>query len=225
MTDLGDIDTKALRAELRRRTMEQEASAPVKALAERPTNAHLIADLARVGYLRQDWLTCDPTYGEGVFWQIFRPDRLQASDLDPLKSPVGESLDATDLPYATGIFQAFVIDGPYMLNGRPDPIVGARYGVHVPASREERHDLLGRMLAEGARCTGRGGYVLFKCQNQVNGGAIRWQERIFADVGERHGLRLRDRAMFESYRPQPDRGQQHLRQNLSAMLVFEKVTN
>lgn len=31
-------------------------------------NAELIADCARLGYLRSDWLTLDPTYGNGRFW-------------------------------------------------------------------------------------------------------------------------------------------------------------
>ncbi len=38
-----------------------------------PTNAHMIVDAARLGYLRKDWWTLDPTYGLGNFWTLWQP--------------------------------------------------------------------------------------------------------------------------------------------------------
>lgn len=57
----------------------------------------------------------DVTYGKGVFWKQI-PDTafdLHATDLDPKKSPTGESVDCRDLPYDDSSFDVVVLDPPY----------------------------------------------------------------------------------------------------------------
>lgn len=163
---------------------------PVMAIDTYPTNGHLVEACARLGYLRKEWRTLDPTYGLGVFWSVWRPDVLVASDLDPAKSPTGVGVDATALPYPDRSFDCVVIDGPYKLNGTPDEAVDGRYGVHVPARWQDRMSLLARMLQEGERVLA-DGYLLFKCQDQVCSGKVRWQTHRFAEFGEALGLGIR----------------------------------
>lgn len=196
-----------------------EAS-PVMAMSAWRTNAEMVADVARLGYLGGRVLDC--TYGRGTFWKVFRPAELVACDGDPAKSPIGYSVDFTRMPFADEEFDASVIDGPYKLNGTPTIEVDEAYGVHVTSSREGRHELIKGGIVECVRVTRVGGHVLVKCQDQVNGGKVRWQSRIFADHAEALGCRLRDSFLFPSYRPQDEeRGQQHARRNYSTLLVLE----
>lgn len=192
----------------------------ILAIADRPTNGHLIADAAALGYIGDHVL--DPTWGHGTFWTIHRPRRLVAHDLDPDKAPGGHVADMRRLPYRDGAFDTVVLDGPFKLNGTssaPDE----RYGVHVPASRDARHQLIIDGIVEACRVVRVGGHVLVKCQDQVNGGKVRWQTDIFTRAAEALGMRKVDALLFPSYRPQPEgRSQQHARRNYSTLLVFVK---
>lgn len=57
----------------------------------------------------------DVTYGKGVFWKQI-PDTafdVYGTDLDPEKSPTGESVDCRALPYEDDSFDVVVLDPPY----------------------------------------------------------------------------------------------------------------
>lgn len=170
---------------------------PVRAAHNWPSNAEMIAEVARLGYLNGHVMDC--TYGRGVFWKVFKPEKLTAHDLKL------DGVDFRDLPHPDGAFDTSVIDGPYKLNGtgsNPD----IRYGVDLYASWQGRHALICLGMTECARVTIPRGYVLVKCQAQVCGGAIRWQDRIFADHGESIGLTLVDRFdLLGKGRKQPER--------------------
>lgn len=180
-------------------------------------NAELIAACRTLGYLHDDWPTLDPTYGRGGFWKIWRPHNLVTHDL------VIDGVDFRDLPHPDGAFQAVTFDPPYKLNGTPTAAVDSRYGVHVVASRDERHQLILDGIDECARVLAPGGWLLIKCQDQVNGGKVRWQTRMFADrAEEKHGMRLVDALLMLGMRPQPpDRRQVHARRNYSTLLVLQ----
>lgn len=45
---------------------------PVLSIQKWPSNGHLIADCARLGYLHKDWRTLDPTYGFGRRQELAR---------------------------------------------------------------------------------------------------------------------------------------------------------
>ena len=68
------------------------------------SNADLIADAAKLGYIYGEVLDC--TYGYGTFWQKFRPAVLLGTDIDPTKcSPEGVgSVDFTNMPFGNGSF-------------------------------------------------------------------------------------------------------------------------
>ena len=201
------------------------ALAPVMAIDKWATNADLIADCARLGYLREDWRTLDPTYGYGTFWQKWRPDSLVGTDLDPAKSQASYVVDFTAMPFDDGYFDCVVFDPPYKLNGTPSDTDGAdeRYGVHGDYFRwEDRMQLCRDGISECARVLG-DGYLLVKCQDQVCSGKVRWQTIDFTNHAASLGLGLVDRFDFLSYRAQPaGRRQVHARRNASTLLVFKR---
>lgn len=199
-----------------------EAAAPILAVGSWRTNADLIADCARLGYLRDEWSTLDPTYGLGTFWRKWRPNRLIGTDLDPSKSCTFRiSVDFTAIPWTDHSFDAVVFDPPYKLNGKPEA-AGLRYGTRDPATPAERLDLIARGVAECARVLDRG-CLLVKCQDQVVSGRVVWQTDLVTSVAETSGLAKVDRFDFLSYRPQPPgRRQLHARRNASQLLVFAR---
>lgn len=188
-----------------------------------PTNAHLIEDVAKLGYL--DGRVLDVTFGYGTFWKRWKPEDFTASDFDAAKSPVGYSVDVPFLPaHWFGVFDAIVFDPPYKLNGRSTDDVDERYGVHVYASWKDRYQLINDGIAECALATKR--YLLLKCMDQVVSGAKRWQTIDFTTTARENGLELVDRFdMLVNPRPQPPgRRQLHAQTNYSTLLVFEKET-
>lgn len=188
------------------------------------TNAHLIADVAALGYLQRDWRTLDPTYGRGTWWNIWRPDDLVGYDLDPAKSPAGVGVDFRHLPHQDGAFAAVVFDPPYKLNGTPTDSVDAAYGVHEVASRAERLQLIIDGVTECARVLAAGGTLLVKCQDQVNGGKVRWQTDMVTEHARTLGLEKVDVFHMLGGRQQPaGRRQVHARRNHSSLLVFRKA--
>lgn len=200
-------------------------SGPVMSIGKWATNADLIADCARLGYLRSEWKTLDPTYGYGTFWQKWQPDELVGTDLDPAKSTTGRGVDFTCLPWQAGTFDAVVFDPPYKLNGNPSDTAGMdeRYGVHTYTDWRDRMELIRRGLTECDAVYNGTGYLLLKCQDQVCSGKVRWQTVEFTNHAAALGLGLVDRFDLLSYRPQPaGRRQVHARRNSSTLLVFKR---
>ncbi len=168
------------------------------------TNANLIADCARLGYLDPHGLTLDPTFGRGVFWKKFRPDRLIHHDL------LQDRVDFRDLPYTDRFFQDSVFDPPYVAKGGRDSSgileFDARYGL-INAARSPQelffHNAIG--LTEVVRVTRRN--VLIKVSNYVSSGdfypGVYEMERFAID---KLGCRPLDQfVMYKNPRMQPTR--------------------
>lgn len=184
------------------------------------SNAELIEDCARLGYLQADWYTLDPTYGEGTFWKQWRPFDLHATDLDPTKSPKAPQ-NFTALPMPDNWFDAVIFDPPYKLNGTPST-PDERYGAAVPTRWQDRLQLIHDGLMECARVYNGVGYLLVKCQDQVCSGAVRWQSDLVTEWAGIAGLKKVDRFDLLGGRKQPPgRRQVHARRNTSQLLVFK----
>lgn len=194
-----------------------------------PRNADLIADCARLGYLRKEWTTLDPTYGKGNFWKKWKPDLLVGSDIDPTLSPDGRSVDATDLPYPDRSFDVVVIDAPYKENGtstgKGPASSDKAYGVHIPGARMS---IMLDMMTEATRVADK--LVFMKLQPQVVSGKKLWQDNIVWQHGEQLGWRLVDKFYFPGRRKQPEtnidgseRRQVHSRTNYSCLMVFTRA--
>jgi SAM-dependent methyltransferase len=191
----------------------------INAVHKWKSNAELIVGLHVLGYIRKDDRVLDPTYGFGGWWQEWHPNHLVAHDLYTL-----DGVDFRDLPHKDGEFDVVAFDPPYKLNGTATPEVDNRYGVGEYASRQDRHQLIRDGIDECARVLKPKGILLIKCQDQVNGGKVRWQTREFADHAEqKHGMTLIDMLFLVGGRPQPEgRTQQHARRNYSTMLVMRR---
>lgn len=191
----------------------------ILAIQKWESNAHMIADVAKLGYLNGKVL--DPTYGEGNFWTIYRPAILIGTDLVPSKSPVGFSVDFRHQPWSDQEFDSVVFDPPYKLNGTPDPDVDERYGVHIPTRWQDRMTLMLEGVHECCRVSDK--YVLVKCQDQVSSGKIRWQTDEVTRVADACGFEKIDRLDFLSHRSQPSgRRQVHAHRCSSQLLVFSR---
>lgn len=188
-----------------------------------PSNAELIADCFELGYLSDEWLTLDCTFGEGVFHKVRSPKRLIATDKDPYKSLFGSSVDFRYLPFKDRAFDCVIYDGPYKLQGTSNETnMDERYGTKETVRWQDRMQLLHDGFEECARVLGNG-FLLAKCQAQVCSGAVRWQDVEYINHGYELGLDLVDRFDILSYRAQPDgRSQVHARRNHSTLLIFKR---
>lgn len=183
------------------------------------SNAHLIQDVAQLGYLKEHWKVLDPTYGEGVWWQLWRPHTLITHDKFTL-----DGVDFRDLPHRDGEFDAVAYDPPYKLNGT-DQGEGGRYGVARPMRWQDKMQMIHDGIDECARVLKRDGILLIKCQDQVCSGHVRWQTLEFTLHAINIGLALIER--FDYYggrRPQPMEGrtQRHAHGRGSTLLVLQK---
>lgn len=188
-------------------------------------NGALIADVARLGYLRREWLTLDPTFGEGTWWRQWRPDRLVTHHYPT------DGTDFCDLPHPDKFFDAVAFDPPYVARGGRSTAgvelrsTNARYGLDdCPATPEELQELIDVGVGEMGRVLKPGGILLVKCQDYVSSGDVflgtvktyQWASKI--------GFKLEDYFdMLTRPRPQPHRVQRRARANTSRLWVFRKA--
>lgn len=189
---------------------------PVLAAGSWPTNAEMIEQVARLGYLNGRVL--DLTYGRGKWWTKWRPD-----ELDPY---VGNFLNTN---YRDELFDAVTYDPPYVCPGGRSttglPDFFDRYGLmHTPKSPAELQVVMDLGLAEAHRVCKTGGYVLMKCQDYVSSGKLWLGVTYSQQAGLKLGMEVFDVIHHISgTRAQPSRSRQvHARRNLSTLLVFKK---
>lgn len=183
------------------------------------SNAHMIADVAKLGYL--DGWVLDPTYGKGTWWKKYRPVGLVHHDL------AVDGVDFRALPYVARSFDAVAFDPPYVsVGGRSTSGIKDmydRYGlIGAPTSPAGVQALIDDGLAECARVSDR--YVLVKCQSYVSSGKL--YPGVFRTQLTAQHLDLELVDMFQligGSRPQPkNRKQVHSRNNYSTLLVFRR---
>lgn len=197
----------------------EPASREVLAIGQWRNNAELIADVAQLGYL--DGIVLDATFGEGSFWKAWTPHELYTNDL---YKPADSAHDYRAFPFSDALFDAVVFDPPYRMSGRRDRgEFDQRFGLTEYRGNDEILSDLVDGAVECYRVCRR--YLLVKCQDQVNGGRVRWQTDLITSAVEGVGGRKIDRFDFtsRSVRPQPSgRRQLTARRNHSTLLVFAK---
>lgn len=195
-----------------------------------PTNAHLIADVARLGYLRLADRVLDPTHGRGTWWKLWRP-----TELVTYNSPVdGSDYRQIDEPAAS--FDAAAYDPPYVCTGgRSTSTIGEfndRYGLSdTPRRPGELQAMNDAGLAECARVVRPGGVILVKCADYVWSGKVVWGTDATRSAALALGLEVVDRFEHVGHaRAQPKRTradgvpvrQHHARRNVSTLFVLRR---
>lgn len=149
---------------------------PLPASVQTGTNADLIAKVAPL-YLTGSVL--DVTYGEGKWWDRFRPDPFTFHDLHKV-----DGVDFTDLPHEDRSFDAVCFDPPYVLSGGEstgrlsDADFQGRYGIGgfrlglttSEGGNASLHALLRAGLCESIRVSRE--WVLVKCMEFAQGGGV-----------------------------------------------------
>lgn len=196
------------------------------------TNARLIERLHQLGYVTDDDLVLDATYGRGRWWSIYRPENLVTNDLDR-KYNTDYHYDVRRLPSRwTDVFNVVAFDPPYVsIGGRHTSTIKDyhnRYG-SLSAMRTPM-DLHMRLILPGmtncVRAIRPGALILQKCANYVSSGTFQPAAHWAYDAGISMGLKLVAEFVFVSKtsRPQPEgRGpQKHARHNYSLLYIWQK---
>lgn len=149
------------------------------------TNADLIAKVAPL-YLTGSVL--DVTYGEGKWWDRYRPDDFTFHDLHKV-----DGVDFRNLPHDDGSFDAVCFDPPYVpQGGTASSTAGTidfrdRFGLLEESTPWwETKALMQEGLTECARVARR--WVLAKCSDFVSGGKFHCGHRWIEQAAEEAGL-------------------------------------
>ena len=195
---------------------------PIYAAQEWQSNAELIYDLHRLGYMNENDYTLDPTFGRGNWWTIWRPNRLVTSDKKT-------GTDFRNLPHDDETFDVIAYDPPYVSTGSTKHAGTAdirdRYGLaDAPQNPKELQQLINDGATECTRVLKTGGTMFIKCQDYIKSGKYFAGTHYTIIHAQSLGLILEDRLEHISGpRPQPKgRRQVHARRNLSTLLVFKK---
>ena len=159
---------------------------------ERRTNAQAIAELAALGFLRDDDVVLDMTVEpKGAFWKRWRPSRSITNDIDPAVA-ADLHADGQAMPCPRWAVDVSVWDPPYKYEGarsKGNRDQGDRYGNgtngYLSPSEIDARLLAG--TAEALRITRR--LALVKCQKQNVASEFRFPDQPFAvaQLAQRHG--------------------------------------
>jgi hypothetical protein len=145
------------------------------------TNADLMAAVAPF-YLTGS--VCDVTYGEGTWWDRFKPSPFTAHDKFKL-----DGVDFTDLPEADDTYDTVCFDPPYVpQGGMADTNHGVtnfrdRFGLLEESTPWwETKRLMVAGLAESARVSRE--WVLVKCGDFVSGGKFHLGHKWMLEAGD-----------------------------------------
>lgn len=184
---------------------------------ERTTNARLMLDCQRLGYLTEPVL--DLTFGLGAFWNLLPDLDVTGNDIDPARGEYREDFQSTG--WETGSWPTAVLDPPYRLGGTPStPSFDAAYGIDVRRSSSEVESLIRRGTTEAVRVSSE--HALVKVQDHISSGVLQPLTHWVCEAATEGGGRLVDSLHVVGGRAQPGGTRQvRARHGYSTLLVFE----
>lgn len=193
------------------------------------TNADLIEDVARLGYLRADWRVLDATYGRGLWWSNWSPKDLTRNDIKRGGFKDGYHFDFRKFPPAwADKFDAVAFDPPYVsTGGRKTSNIGEfndRFGLKdAPSSPAGVQRMINDGMDEARRVLKIRGILLVKMKNYISSGKLwpgvhhTWNHAL--DLGLQY---VDEFTMVGDPGAQSQTSQVHARQNSSTLFVFQK---
>ena len=183
------------------------------------TNADLIAEIAPI-YL-DGRSVLDVTYGNGVWWRRYTPERFGFHDLKI------DGVDFRSLPYPDGAWDVVCYDPPYVPHGGTTLIPDAieRFGLKK-RNADELDELMQAGFVEACRVASE--FVLVKCMSAVSGGELRCGPMLFYRWADQiPSVRLHDVIVHHSGPPMGGqslvRAQVRTSRHNSDLLVFRKI--
>lgn len=176
----------------------------------------MIKDVVKLYFTEGDTIA-DVTYGKGVFWNEVNQDdyNFLFSDL------ILNNIDFRNLPYENNSVDHSVIDPPYArsnLKGMMDCYQTNRYVTHADIL-----NLYDSGLKELSRITKPKGYILCKCQDEIEGCRQKYTHIEIFNIAEKLGLYAKDLFVIKNTKnPKANRKQKHARKNHSYLWVFQK---
>jgi len=190
-----------------------------------PTNADLIVDVVRLGYLNWNDRTLDPTYGRGSWWMKWEPASLTVLD----RRQDGSDFRRLDR-FPDRTFDAIAYDPPYVCQGGRTtttvPDFHDAYGLgDAPKTPALLQDLINDGLTEMHRLVRVGGMVLVKCKDYVSSGKIWHGTHLTLNHAMSLGFECVDRLEHIGRPgPQSQTRQVHARRNLSTLFVLKRAS-
>lgn len=204
------------------------------------TNAELFAEILAL-HIPEGSRVADVTYGKGTFWNRVPSGYcdLVATDLNPEKSPSGESVDCRDLPYSSGTFDAVVLDPPYSAGllrehsrageGTHQSFRDAYTSPRAVADGGKYHDAVRELYRdageEAARVLRAGGTLIAKVQDEVVANTQELTHIQITNDYREFGFVPKDLfVLVRSNRPSSVGvdSQEHARKNHSYFMVYEQ---
>lgn len=204
-----------------------------------PTNAHLIADVARLHKLDREATSIDLTYNTGKWWKEWRPINLTTNDIDTRYGSHHIDYRLTDdWRCFAGLWGIVAYDPPYQAQGGRKtstvPGMNDAYGRNRTAKTPaENQEWINAGLSTAVLICAPGGVVLVKVMDYISSGKL-W---LGVNRTLNHALTLpvEVEAIYTHVGkpgPQPQvnldgspRRQAHPRNNASTLLVLRKQAN
>ena len=161
--------------------MRQDLSnAPIMAVTRWRSNAELIRDVARLGHIRDDLYSIDPTFGRGAWHRLWTPTNLVKVAMEPGFEHLGDvAANFLHLPFTNDTFEQGFWDPAYIVKGGKQTSTmqdhQARYGlIDGPTTPRGVREQWADGLAELGRVCRQGAIVCAKAQNYVSSGKVQW---------------------------------------------------
>ena len=186
-------------------------------------NADLFPEVLAL-YAKPGDAIADVTYGNGNFWK-----GVDTSQYDLHATDLATGVDFRSLPYPDASLDMVVLDPPYIYN--PKDTVKASisdpYRVNTTALGLTTVNAVLSLYLEGMteakRVLKRGGFLVVKCQDQIESGKQRWVHIDLYQYALTLGLYPRDLFVLQQHGQPTIRWphQHHARKNHSYFWVFE----
>ena len=181
---------------------------------------HLITDIKILYGI--DRFDLDPTYNKGVIHYGNTPKCIM--DINPVKGSGAEFGDSTCLPYDDYLVDSVLFDPPFLYGGGDSGIMNRRY------SSFKDSDAMFRMyydsMNEIHRVLNYNGYLVFKCQDILNGRTQTFTHCEIYKMALEIGFYARDLFVLKTKnkaKPHNMTQQLHARKNHSYFWVLQKI--